>query len=57
MGVLIVKKYCVTERWIVEVSYHVEAESEADANIAVCECVEPVKEEWADVLETIIKEV
>jgi len=50
------KKYCVAERWVVEVRYYIEADNETEACKATVD-VWPDDQEYIDVIETIVEEV
>lgn len=50
------KRYCVAERWVVEVRYYVEADSDKEACEATVD-VWPNEQEYIDVIETIVEEV
>ena len=50
------KRYCVAERWVVEVRYYVDADSESEAASAIQD-MSPAEEEYLEVSETIIDEV
>lgn len=51
-----IKKYCVTERWVVDVRYYVEAESESEACQKIAHLY-PTEEAYEEVLETFVDEV
>jgi len=50
------KNYVVAERWVVEVRYNVEAESETEACKKIGHLY-PKEEEYIEVIETIVDEI
>jgi len=50
------KRYCVTERWVVEVRYLVDAKTETEACTRIGQ-LKPSETDYIEVIETLVDEI